>query len=146
MCASLGLACYYDRRLTSALQRAIEIVQRAIDEDQKQNYAEAYKLYQNSLDYFMLAMRCAWRLTNVICALIAHTGVSDEKNERTKALIRTKFEEYIQRAEMLKTHLQAPDNKTTKRAVGANGAGTKKGCVPSLRPISTIALTSLACH
>jgi vacuolar protein-sorting-associated protein 4 len=23
----------------------------------KQNYAEAYKLYQNSLDYFMLAMK-----------------------------------------------------------------------------------------
>lgn len=39
-------------------QRAIEIVQRAIDEDVKQNYAEAYKQYQNALDYFMLAMKC----------------------------------------------------------------------------------------
>ena len=40
------------------MQRAIEIVQRAIDEDLKQNYAEAYKQYQNSLDYFMLALKC----------------------------------------------------------------------------------------
>lgn len=39
-------------------QRAVEIVQRAIDEDLKQNYPEAYKLYQNSLDYFMLALKC----------------------------------------------------------------------------------------
>jgi vacuolar protein-sorting-associated protein 4 len=35
------------------------MVQRAIDEDTKQNYAEAYKQYQNSLDYFMLALKCA---------------------------------------------------------------------------------------
>lgn len=40
-------------------QRAIEIVQRAIDEDVKRNYQEAYVQYQNSLDYFMMAMKCA---------------------------------------------------------------------------------------
>lgn len=39
-------------------QRAIEIVQRAVDEDTKQNYAEAYRQYQNALDYFMLALKC----------------------------------------------------------------------------------------
>jgi vacuolar protein-sorting-associated protein 4 len=39
-------------------QRAIDIVQRAIDEDQKGNYAEAYKQYNNALDYFMLAIKC----------------------------------------------------------------------------------------
>jgi vacuolar protein-sorting-associated protein 4 len=38
------------------------MVQRAIDEDVKQNYPEAYKQYQNSLDYFMLALKCAWTL------------------------------------------------------------------------------------
>lgn len=41
-------------------QRAIDIVQRAIDEDVKQNYQEAYVQYQNSLDYFMMALKCAW--------------------------------------------------------------------------------------
>ena len=39
-------------------QKAIEIVQKAIDEDVNQNYQEAYKQYQNSLDYFMLALKC----------------------------------------------------------------------------------------
>ncbi|KAF8907653.1 katanin p60 ATPase domain-containing protein [Gymnopilus junonius] len=39
------------------LDRAIEIVQKAIDEDMKHSYAEAYKYYQNSLDYFMLALK-----------------------------------------------------------------------------------------
>ena len=42
-------------------QRAIEIVQKAIDEDINQNYAEAYKQYQNALDYFMMALKCAYR-------------------------------------------------------------------------------------
>jgi len=32
-------------------------VQIAIDEDKKQNYTEAYKQYQNALDYFMLALK-----------------------------------------------------------------------------------------
>jgi hypothetical protein len=36
------------------------MVQKAIDEDTKQNYAEAYKQYQNALDYFMLAMKCEY--------------------------------------------------------------------------------------
>ena len=57
---------------------------------------------------------CSWR--------------ADEKNERSKALIRTKIEEYLARAEMLKQHIQAADSKT-KRAVGANGAGSKKAYV-----------------
>lgn len=39
-------------------KRAIDIVQRAIDEDVKHNYQEAYVQYQNSLDYFMMAMKC----------------------------------------------------------------------------------------
>ncbi len=39
-------------------QRAIEIVQRAIEEDKANNYDEAYKLYSNALDYFMLALKC----------------------------------------------------------------------------------------
>ena len=42
------------------LQRAIELAQKAIDEDVKQNYPEAYKCYQNALDYFMLALKCEY--------------------------------------------------------------------------------------
>ena len=32
-------------------------MQRAIDEDVKHHYQEAYTQYQNSLDYFMMALK-----------------------------------------------------------------------------------------
>jgi vacuolar protein-sorting-associated protein 4 len=51
----------------------------------------------------------------------------DEKNDRSKALIRTKIEEYLNRAEMLKQHIQAQETKSQKKAIGANGSVAKKG-------------------
>ena len=42
------------------LQQAIEHVRKAIDEDVKHNYPEAYSHYQNALDYFMLALKCEY--------------------------------------------------------------------------------------
>ncbi|KAF8878426.1 P-loop containing nucleoside triphosphate hydrolase protein [Infundibulicybe gibba] len=78
-----------------------------IDEDVKQNYPEAYKLYQNSLDYFMLALKY-------------------EKNDKSKLLIRSKINEYLARAETLKEHLTSAGSKR-KNAVAANGeAGSGK--------------------
>ena len=53
--------------ITFYSQRAIELVQIAIDEDKQQNYPEAYKQYQNALDYFMLALKCSSVLP-FICA------------------------------------------------------------------------------
>ncbi|KAJ7020254.1 P-loop containing nucleoside triphosphate hydrolase protein [Mycena alexandri] len=92
----------------SNLDRAIEIVQKAIEEDVKQNYAEAYKQYQNSLDYFMLAMKY-------------------EKNEKSRSLIRAKINEYLARAETLKEHLvNGEKNKNVKAAVANGASGTKK--------------------
>ncbi|KAH9994486.1 AAA-domain-containing protein [Russula vinacea] len=84
------------------LDRAIELVQVAIDEDKKQNYPEAYKQYQNALDYFMLALKY-------------------EKNERSKTLIKAKIGEYLGRAEQLKEHLSQTGEKRARRAIGANG-------------------------
>jgi hypothetical protein len=60
----------------------------------------------------------------------ADTASTDEKNEKIKTMIRGKIEEYLGRAETLKTHLTAAEGKT-KKAVGANGA-TKKGSVLDL--------------
>ncbi|KAI0685551.1 AAA-domain-containing protein [Cytidiella melzeri] len=102
--------------MSGNLDRAIDIVKSAIDEDTKQNYAEAYKQYSNALDYFMLAMKY-------------------EKNEKSKTLIRSKIEEYMARAETLKGHIQQTEDKQAKRAIGANGManggtggkGSKKG-------------------
>ncbi|KAF9229847.1 AAA-domain-containing protein [Gyrodon lividus] len=89
----------------SNLDKAIEIVQRAIDEDLKQNYAESYKQYMNSLDYFMLAQKY-------------------EKNEKSKLLIRVKIEEYLTRAETLKKHIQVQDEQRSRKVVSANGSAT----------------------
>ncbi|CDO71750.1 hypothetical protein BN946_scf184920.g34 [Trametes cinnabarina] len=84
------------------LDRAIEIVQRAIEEDKANNYEEAYKLYSNALDYFMLALKY-------------------EKNEKSKTLIKQKFTEYLHRAETLKEYLTSKEDKRAKKAIGANG-------------------------
>ncbi|KAF5312666.1 hypothetical protein D9619_003634 [Psilocybe cf. subviscida] len=91
---------------TNNLDRAIEIVQKAIDEDTKHNYAEAYKYYQNSLDYFMLALKY-------------------EKNDKSKLLIKSKISEYLGRAETLKEHLMT--EKKGKSAVGVSGSGGASG-------------------
>ncbi|KAJ7836399.1 P-loop containing nucleoside triphosphate hydrolase protein [Mycena olivaceomarginata] len=91
----------------SNLDRAIEIVQRAIEEDVKQNYAEAYKQYQNSLDYFMLAMKC-------------------RKNEKSRSLIRAKINEYLARAETLKEHLVNGEKNKKAAVANGSGGGTKK--------------------
>ncbi|KIY62200.1 AAA-domain-containing protein [Cylindrobasidium torrendii FP15055 ss-10] len=88
----------------SNIDRAVELVQKAIDEDTKQNYAEACKQYMNSLDYFMLALKY-------------------EKNERSKTLIKAKIAEYMNRAEMLKKHLDSQQESRGRAAVGVNGSG-----------------------
>ncbi|KAI9164243.1 Vacuolar protein sorting-associated protein 4 [Blastocladiella emersonii ATCC 22665] len=85
------------------LGKAIEIVKRATELDAEGNYDEAYKAYQNALDYFMTALKY-------------------EKNERVKESIRKKFTEYLERAEKLKEFLSQP--KPKKKVLSANGGGT----------------------
>ncbi|KAJ3058458.1 Vacuolar protein sorting-associated protein 4, partial [Podochytrium sp. JEL0797] len=73
-------------------QKAVDIVKKATEEDAAGNYEEAYKLYQSSLEYFMMAMKY-------------------EKNEKLKETIRKKFTEYLDRAEKLKDFLQKKEKK-----------------------------------
>ncbi|KAI0791702.1 AAA-domain-containing protein [Abortiporus biennis] len=91
--------------MSANLDRAIELVQRAIEEDTKLNYAEAYRQYSNALDYFMLSLKY-------------------EKNEKSKILIRNKIDEYLKRAEVLKDHIQQDEEKRSRKAVSANGSST----------------------
>ncbi|KAJ3828937.1 P-loop containing nucleoside triphosphate hydrolase protein [Lentinula raphanica] len=100
---------------SNSIDRAVELVQKAIDEDIKQNYDVAYKQYMNSLDYFMLALKY-------------------EKNEKSKVLIRTKINEYLSRAETLKTHINQQSEKRGKSAMGVSGGST--GIGPSGRQCS----------
>ncbi|KAJ3109572.1 Vacuolar protein sorting-associated protein 4 [Physocladia obscura] len=73
-------------------QKAIDIVKKATEEDAAGNYEEAYKSYQNSLEYFMMAMKY-------------------EKSDKLKEAIRKKFTEYLDRAEKLKEYLQKKEKK-----------------------------------
>lgn len=69
------------------LNKGIDLVQKAIEADTATRYEEAYKLYYNGLDYLMLALKY-------------------EKNQKSKELIKSKFTEYLSRAEQLKEHLE----------------------------------------
>ena len=64
------------------LAKGIDLIQHAIDLDTATQYEEAYTAYYNGLDYLMLALKY-------------------EKNPKSKDLIRTKFSEYLNRAEQL---------------------------------------------
>eukprot|EP01100_Stratorugosa_tubuloviscum_P003342 TRINITY_DN1807_c0_g1_i1.p1 TRINITY_DN1807_c0_g1~~TRINITY_DN1807_c0_g1_i1.p1 ORF type:complete len:431 (+),score=220.49 TRINITY_DN1807_c0_g1_i1:74-1366(+) len=82
------------------LQKAITIVTQATDEDKKENYEEALRLYQLALDYFFTALKY-------------------EKNERSKVLVREKIKEYLERAEKLKEFISKPRRK---QAVTSSGS------------------------
>lgn len=73
------------------LAKGIDLIQHAIDLDTATQYEEAYTAYYNGLDYLMLALKY-------------------EKNPKSKDLIRTKFSEYLNRAEQLKEHLESVTN------------------------------------
>lgn len=42
------------------LEKAIQIVKEARDADEKENYSEAYRLYLQSLEWFMAAIKCIY--------------------------------------------------------------------------------------
>ncbi|KYQ91797.1 hypothetical protein DLAC_11689 [Tieghemostelium lacteum] len=85
------------------LQKAIQIVQQATEQDNAKNYVEAHRLYIVSLEWFTTALKY-------------------EKSERSKATIKAKTLEYMQRAEQLKEYLDKAKNK---KPVAA-GAGPSK--------------------
>ncbi|CAN3357361.1 vacuolar protein sorting-associated protein 4 [Diutina catenulata] len=89
------------------LSKGIDLVQKAIDADTATRYEEAYKLYYNGLDYLMLAIKY-------------------EKNPKSKELIKSKFTEYLTRAEQLKDHLEkggdSQGNTSTKAKKGSGGS------------------------
>ncbi|KAF7340310.1 AAA-domain-containing protein [Mycena venus] len=89
----------------ASLDKAIEIVQQAIEHDKAQNHRQACKEYMDALDYFMLALKY-------------------EKNEQFKLLIRSKIDNYLSRAEALQKHLSVPGGMI--QASGVAAAHTKR--------------------
>lgn len=73
---------------------------KATEEDKAENFEEALRLYMTSLDHFMAAIKY-------------------EKNPKTKESIRLKVNEYMKRAEVLKTQIAGKGPK--KKAAVADG-------------------------
>lgn len=88
------------------LPKGIDLVQKAIEADTATRYEEAYKLYYNGLDYLMLALKY-------------------EKNQKSKELIKSKFTEYLTRAEQLKEHLEKQQSQSG-NAAELSGSGSTK--------------------
>ncbi|KAF3679532.1 Zinc ion transmembrane transporter [Capsicum annuum] len=78
--------------------QAIEYVKQAIEEDKAGNYARAFPLYMNALEYFK-------------------THLKYEKNPKMKEAITLKFTEYLNRAEEIRAVLDK----------GVTGPGTHGG-------------------
>lgn len=87
--------------MTEYREKAVGIVQRAIEADQKGDSSEAFSLYLQSFEWFELALKY-------------------EKNQKTVEKLKTKLGEYIKRAEEIKkTKTEEPINKF-KSGIGTN--------------------------
>ncbi|KAM7039986.1 vacuolar protein sorting-associated protein 4A isoform 1-T1 [Acridotheres tristis] len=76
---------------TSTLQKAIDLVTKATEEDKAKNYEEALRLYQHAVEYFLHAIKYE-----------AHS-------DKAKESIRAKCMQYLDRAEKLKEYLRSKD-------------------------------------
>ena len=63
--------------LTICVQKAIEIVKKATEEDTAEHYEEAYRLYLSALEYFMAAMKCT--SVSKVCSSQHDTIVEGER-------------------------------------------------------------------
>ncbi|KAM6194962.1 vacuolar protein sorting-associated protein 4A isoform 1-T1 [Sarcoramphus papa] len=81
---------------TSTLQKAIDLVTKATEEDKAKNYEEALRLYQHAVEYFLHAIKYE-----------AHS-------DKAKESIRAKCVQYLDRAEKLKEYLRSKDKQGKK--------------------------------
>ncbi|XP_054717660.1 vacuolar protein sorting-associated protein 4-like [Uloborus diversus] len=90
----------------STLQKAIELVTKATEEDKKKNYDEALRLYEHGVEYFL------------------HSIKYEAQSDKAKESIRAKCAQYLERAEKLKKYLR--DKQKTKKPVKDGESGAKK--------------------
>lgn len=91
----------------SALQKAIDLVTKATEEDKSKNYAEALRLYESAVEYFLHAMKY------------------EVHNERAKDSIRGKCKLYLDRAEKLKEYMDKSKTKKKPVKAGEGNSGKK---------------------
>uniref|UniRef100_A0A915E1S6 vesicle-fusing ATPase n=1 Tax=Ditylenchus dipsaci TaxID=166011 RepID=A0A915E1S6_9BILA len=89
--------------IETSLQKAIDLVTRATKEDEAQNFKEALKLYSNGCEYFMHALKY------------------ECQSDRQRETVRARVEEYMVRAEKLKTHVNKSQETNKKPVKEGNG-------------------------
>uniref|UniRef100_A0A0C9RPW8 TSA: Wollemia nobilis Ref_Wollemi_Transcript_4398_2214 transcribed RNA sequence n=1 Tax=Wollemia nobilis TaxID=56998 RepID=A0A0C9RPW8_9CONI len=87
-------------------EQAIEYVRQAVNEDNAGNYAKAFPLYMNALEYFK-------------------THLKYEKNPKIKEAITQKFTEYLRRAEEIRDAMNEGVNSRPPTANGDAAVATK---------------------
>jgi len=92
----------------NTLQKAIDLVTKATEEDKKKNYEEALKLYEHAVDYFLHAIKY------------------EAQNDKAKESIRAKCLQYLDRAEKLKEYLRDGKKKPVKDSGGGGSSGSDK--------------------
>lgn len=75
------------------LQKAIDLVTKATEEDKNKNYEEALRLYEHAVEYFLHAIKY------------------EAQSDKAKESIRGKCIQYLDRAEKLKKYLQSDKKK-----------------------------------
>lgn len=78
------------------LQKAIDLVTKATEEDRNKNYEEALRLYEHAVEYFL------------------HSIKYETHGDRAKESIRAKCMQYLERAEKLKAYLKKGKKKPVK--------------------------------
>uniref|UniRef100_A0A8B9U3D6 vesicle-fusing ATPase n=1 Tax=Anas zonorhyncha TaxID=75864 RepID=A0A8B9U3D6_9AVES len=85
-----------DAMTTSTLQKAIDLVTKATEEDKAKNYEEALRLYQHAVEYFLHAIKY------------------EAQSDKAKESIRAKCVQYLDRAEKLKDYLRSKERQGRK--------------------------------
>jgi len=86
----------------NTLQKAIDLVTKATEEDKNKNYAEALRLYEHAVEYFLHAIKY------------------EAQSEKAKESIRAKCIQYLERAEKLKTYVNGKQKKPIKAGEGGD--------------------------
>ncbi|XP_014672710.1 PREDICTED: vacuolar protein sorting-associated protein 4A-like [Priapulus caudatus] len=89
------------------LQKAIDLVTKATEEDKNKNYEEALRLYEHSVEYFLHAIKY------------------EAQSDKARETIRAKCIQYLDRAEKLKKYLADKEHKKKPIKTGENSS--KKG-------------------
>lgn len=92
----------------STLQKAIDIVTKATEEDRNKNYEEALRLYEHGVEYFLHAIKY------------------EAQGDKAKDSIRAKCLQYLDRAEKLKAYLKKGKKKPVKDG-GSSSKDSSKG-------------------